>query len=206
MRKWSPTDAHWLVHGAKQDLGFLSTESLPLPDPEGSSSTGGRAQGVVAPEGAWVAVWWQAWGALCGTQWHTLPSPTALLAVRTLELRSPRRLPLCLSFASLMKKLRALPIISLSNTENSHNCHSPYFSKCKNKVKNVLLFQGICSQNIQWLERAVPFGRGCWTTLRLGLRCSEGHGNSWCSAFCFHSFAPTPVPKAIGRAWLDPDS
>lgn len=80
-----------------------------------------------------------------------------------------------------------------------------FFSKYKNKGRGVLLFQCICSQNTQWLERAAVAALGRASRPPFGFVCSilEGPGNSWRSTFCFHSFAPAPVPKAIGRAWLD---
>lgn len=161
--------------------------------PRGSwHQKGARVPSVVADLGS--AVW--------DTVTLLLPSPTALLAVRTLELLSPRRL--CTTgtgtsvFLSLpqWKSVRALPIISPSNTENSHNCHSPYFSKCKNKVKNVLLFQCICSQNIQWLEQAMSFGSGCWTTLQFCLLRSRRPWEFLVLSFLFSQLCPHTCSKS----------
>lgn len=97
------------------------------------------------------------------------------------------------------------PSRNLSNIENSHNCHSTYFWKCKNKRKGFVILVYLLSKYtvirvsyVIWQNARPPFGFVCSFL--------EGHGNSWSSAFCFHSFAPAPVPKAIGRAWLDPDS
>lgn len=214
-RRLSPRDVIWQVKGVKQDWGLLNSEPLQLLRLAAPVAWGERrnTQKAAAPEGAAAPKWWQMWRAHGGRQSWVLPElclagkDSQEPEVRFWETQGFQQWDLRLSFAFLMKKqFQTLPIISLYNTENSHNCPS-YFPKYnKNKGKKVSLFHCICSQNIQWLEWAMSFGSDCWTTLWFCQFHFEGHGNSWRSAFCFHSFAPAPVPKAIGREWLDPDS
>ena len=144
-RKLSPRDVIWQIKGAKQDWGLLNSEPLQLWDPKGSSSMRGRAQYPEAcgtRRGQQSPGWWQMWRAHGEASPWVLPEVCSAgkdsqePKVRLWETQSFQQWDLCLSFAFLMKnQFQTLPIISLYNTENSHNCPSYYFPKYKNKGK-----------------------------------------------------------------------
>lgn len=125
--------------------GFLTVSPCSFETPNGSSSMGERAQypeGCGTRRGQQSPRWWQMWTAHGDASPWVLPElclagkDSQEPEVRFWETQGFQQWDLPLSFAFLMKKqFQTLPIISLYNTENSHNCPSSYFPKYKNKGK-----------------------------------------------------------------------